>query len=155
MQNCDKSQNGFRAVVRCSALRAAPLLAASAALLVFSPAQGRPRSRPVAALGPTPHCAPRIAMECGTSLLHSQQGCEVSRNPEDSGKDQPADGWLPGGSIQKKLVRALCRSATANFSSRLLAYGAVFGIGCVCIAVLNGSGSLELRRRRIKSANRL
>ena len=31
---------------------------------------------------------------------------------------------------------------------------AVFGIGYVCIAVLNGSGSLELRRRRVKSANK-
>ncbi len=32
---------------------------------------------------------------------------------------------------------------------------AVFGIGCVGIAVLNGSGSLELRCRRVKSANKL
>ena len=31
---------------------------------------------------------------------------------------------------------------------------AVFGIGSVGIAVLNGSGSLELRRRRVKSANK-
>jgi len=50
---------------------------------------------------------PRFARESRMFLFHSQQGCEGSRNPEDSGKDQPADGWLPEGSIQKNLS-ALC-----------------------------------------------
>ena len=38
------------------------------------------------------------------------------------------------------------------FPPRVLAFGAVARIGCVRIAVLSVSGSLELRRRRIKSA---
>jgi len=47
------------------------------------------------------------------------------------------------------------QSATADFSFRLLAYVAVFAIGWYSIAVLSVSGSFELQRRRIKSANRL
>ena len=41
------------------------------------------------------------------------------------------------------------------FPPRVLAFGAVARIGCVRIAVLSVSGSLELRRRRIKSAKKL
>ena len=89
----------------------------------------------------------------GERYAHSQHGCKGSRNPGDSGKDRPA--WLgwPPSPIQKYLSAAPADVSTANISFRVLAFGAVARIGCVCIAVLSVSGSLELRRRRIKSAS--
>ena len=89
----------------------------------------------------------------GERYAHSQHGCKGSRNPGDSGKDRPAWlGWPPVGPIQKYLSAAPVDVSTANISFRVLAFGAVARIGCVCIAVLSVSDSLELRRRRIKSA---
>ena len=91
----------------------------------------------------------------GERYAHSQHGCEVSRHPFDSGKDRPAWlGWTPG-PIQKYLSAAPVDVSTANISFRVLAFEAVARIGRVCIAVLSVSGSLELRRRRIKSAKKL
>ena len=92
----------------------------------------------------------------GERFTHSQQGCEVSRHPFDSGKDRPASpGWPPVGPIQKYLSAAPVDVSTTNISFRVLAFRAVARIGCVCIAVLSVSDSLELRRRRIKSAKKL
>ena len=88
----------------------------------------------------------------GERYAHSQHGCEGSRHPGDSGKDRPAWlGWTPG-PIRKYLSAAPVDVSKANISFRVLASGAVARIGCVCIAVLSVSDSLELRRRRIKSA---
>ena len=90
----------------------------------------------------------------GERYAHSQHGCEVSRHPGDSGKDRPGRcAWPPVGPIRKYLSAAPVDVSTANISFRVLAFGAVARIGCVCIAVLSVSGSLELRRRRIKSAS--
>ena len=90
----------------------------------------------------------------GERYAHSQHGCKVSRNPGDSGKDRPGRcAWPPVGPIRKYLSAAPVDVSTANISFRVLAFGAVARIGCVCIAVLGVSGSLELRRRRIKSAS--
>ena len=91
----------------------------------------------------------------GERYAHSQHGCEVSRHPGDSGKDRPGRCAWPPGPIQKYLSAAPVDVSTANISFRVLAFGAVARIGCVCIAVLSVSDSLELRRRRIKSANML
>ena len=89
-----------------------------------------------------------------SGITHSQHGCEGSRHPGDSGKDRPGRcAWPPVGPIRKYLSAAPVDVSTANISFRVLAFGAVARIGCVCIAVLSVSGSLELRRRRIKSAS--
>ena len=109
------------------------------------------------AAGPSsrPPSLGKLARRPGESgITHSQHGCKGSRNPGDSGKDRPASpGWPPVGPIQKYLSAAPVDVSTANISFRVLAFGAVARIGCVCIAVLSVSGSLELRRRRIKSAS--
>ena len=108
------------------------------------------------AAGPSsrPPSLGKLARRPGESgITLSQHGCKVSRHPFDSGKDRPAWlGWPPVGPIQKYLSAAPVDVSTANISSRVLASGAVARIGCVCIAVLSVSDSLELRRRRIKSA---
>ena len=73
----------------------------------------------------------KLAHRPGESgITHSQQGCEVSRHPFDSGKDRPASpGWPPVGPIQKYLSAAPVDVSTANISFRVLAFGAVARIG--------------------------
>ena len=73
----------------------------------------------------------KLARRPGESgITHSQQGCEVSRHPFDSGKDRPAWlGWPPVGPIQKYLSAAPVDVSTANISFRVLAFEAVARIG--------------------------
>ncbi len=52
----------------------------------------------------------------------SQQGCEVSRNREDSGKDRSARADRPRVRCRKICPRRWRQFATANFSFRLLAF---------------------------------
>ena len=81
-----------------------------------------PSSRPLS-LG-------KLARRPGESgITHSQQGCEVSRHPGDSGKDRPGRCAWPPGPIRKYLSAAPVDVLTANISSRVLAFGAVARIG--------------------------
>ena len=64
-----------------------------------------------------------------SGITHSQQGCEVSRHPFDSGKDRPGRCAWPPGPIQKYLSAAPVDVSTANISFRVLAFGAVARIG--------------------------
>ena len=82
-----------------------------------------PSSRP-------PSLGERTRRPGESGITHSQQGCEVSRHPGDSGKDRPAWlGWPPVGPIQKYLSAAPVDVSTANISFRVLAFGAVARIG--------------------------
>ena len=142
----------IEAAIRCSALRAAPLYSRLGGPVRLLACTGQTRSRPVLNWR---HCKP-LALRGRADHFFSthNRGCEVSRNPEDSGKDRSGCALPPGGSIQKNLSARCAGLRPQIFLLASLPF-AVFWIGCVCIAVLNGSGSLELRRRRVKSANKL
>ena len=115
---------GCRLTTGCFAVLISDLFARPSGPLSSQPRRPCRRGQLAAAL------LGKLARRPGESgITHSQQGCEVSRHPFDSGKDRPGRCAWPPGPIQKYLSAAPVDVSTANISFRVLAFGAVARIG--------------------------
>ena len=133
---------GYFAVRICDldARPPSPLNSRSPATMLPGPARGRQRS------------ASELVVRGRAVLLTHNRDAKLAEIRPTAARIAQADG--PGRPARFGNICPLRPSALplANISFRVLAFGAVARIGCVCIAVLSVSGSLELQRRRIKSA---